>query len=85
MTTKLRVINGGRSKLTSHIYEICDSEGYIVDVLRFNTGEEAAKFQSELNGDYYVKPHTLTVEELLEVVMDLRMDEILSINESEIT
>lgn len=74
---KLHVLEGGKNKLMSHIYEVHDSEGHIVDILRFSTPEDAAEFQSGIIGEYYVRPHTLTAEELLDVVLDIRMDDLL--------
>ncbi|MBS4193479.1 hypothetical protein [Lederbergia citri] len=74
--TNLTVLEGGRNKLTSHIYEVHDSDGNIVDVMRFETPEIAAEFQSGIKGEYYVKPHTLSVEELLDIVLDLYVYEL---------
>src|SRR3954471_5451925 len=68
---------GERNNRLSHIFEVHDEEGIIVDVLRFDNEEEAAEFEKGLTGNYYVRPHTLPVEDLLELVLDLRMTDLL--------
>ncbi|MGO1061087.1 hypothetical protein ACTL32_18395 [Planococcus sp. FY231025] len=60
------------TKTTNHIYEVQTAEGDVVEILRFSTPEEATEFATDINGDYYVKPQTLSAEELLDILLDLR-------------
>lgn len=80
MKKQLTVYNGGRKSTMKDVYEILTAEGDIVDVMRFDSPEEAAEFERGLVGGYLVKPHTLTAEELLDFVLDVRIDELLDVD-----
>lgn len=61
--------------MLNHVYEVYtveDGEEIIVDVMRFDSRNDVAEFERGIVGDYRVRPHTMTAEELVDVVLDLR-------------
>lgn len=56
-----------------HVYEVFtvdNGEDIVVDIMRFNSEFEAKEFESDIVGDFKIRPHTMSAEEMVDYLLD---------------